>query len=114
MSNKVEHYAREFGFIDPVSIAIIVQAIISLIKLLEDCKKSKNWPAARGVIKHAALHRIIKNTIIRGDEIRGRWKGIGRRNFIALGGNDFIDMMIEKIEVTSDEEIDILSTDIHK
>lgn len=74
--------------LDPITIAIIIQAIVAVLRLINDCRKQKTWPASYKLRKNPALKRLMKYTII---------AEVGLRNYFKFGDKLVEEMIGEDI-----------------
>jgi hypothetical protein len=85
---------NDIGF-DPMTILLIIQAIVSIVKLYQDCFGSctansvKGYVGGGGPVMQRIRRRFVSRHLIR---------TMGREEFDLMGGLDFVDSVFDYIE----------------
>lgn len=90
---------RRMG-IDPMTIAIIVQAILAALELIQECRKTRRWPSVRKLGRENRGRRRLEARIMR---------QIGPANWERLHGAEFISELLLEGDNHSAAEIDDLA-----
>lgn len=90
LQNTASEFCRaRYGFIDPATLVIIVQLIVSLVQVVQECRKVKKlrWRDVRNAGKTAIGRRRC---------YRAAKRRVGEMRYEQVGGDEAIDNLIEK------------------
>jgi hypothetical protein len=58
-----ENFCQKYS-IDPITIAIIIQAIVAVIRLIIECREKKAWPSSYRLRYNENQRRLIKYAVL--------------------------------------------------
>lgn len=89
--------AKRLGAIDPITIAIIVQALVAAWELIQECRKRERWLSVRkrGRTARGRLRLTARVT-----------KRVGSKDLERAGGERLIDELLLQGDLHSASEID--------